>query len=112
MIKTAKDHAAKENFELRQQLDKHNYQYYVLDHPLVSDAEYDRLFRRLVELEQEHPELAAPDSPTQKVGAPPLDKFTTVQHTLPMLSLNNAMAQEELQEFEERIHRFLKLSDG
>jgi len=112
MAKTSKDRAANEILELRQQLDQHNYQYYVLDDPLVSDAEYDRLFRRLVELEQEHPELAAPDSPTQKVGAPPLDKFTTVQHTLPMLSLNNAMAQEELQEFAERIHRFLKLSNG
>ncbi len=112
MAKTSKDNAAKEILELRQQIDKHNYQYYVLDDPLVSDAEYDRLFRRLVELEKEHPELALPDSPTQKVGAPPLEKFATVRHTLPMLSLNNAMALEELQEFEGRIQRFLRLSDA
>jgi DNA ligase (NAD+) len=112
MAKTSKDGAAQEIVDLRQQLNRHNYQYHVLDDPLVSDAEYDRLFRRLVELETEHPELATPDSPTQKVGAPPLEKFTTVAHTLPMLSLNNAMAQEELKEFEERIQRFLKSSDA
>ncbi|MGH7888889.1 MAG: NAD-dependent DNA ligase LigA, partial [Candidatus Binatia bacterium] len=111
MATTSRERAAKEIIELRQQLDKHNYQYYVLDEPLVSDADYDRLFRRLAQLEQEHPELATLDSPTQKVGAPPLEKFTTVRHSLPMLSLNNAMAQEELQEFEERLQRFLKLSD-
>jgi DNA ligase (NAD+) len=111
MASNPKDSAAKEVLELRRELDKHNYQYYVLDDPLISDAEYDRLFRRLVELEAEHPELAAADSPTRKVGAPPLEKFTTVAHTLPMLSLNNAMAEDELQEFEGRIQRFLKLSD-
>ena len=111
MVSTSQDSAAKEVLELRRELDKHNYQYYVLDDPLISDAEYDRLFRRLVELEAEHPELSAADSPTQKVGAPPLEKFTTVAHTLPMLSLNNAMAEDELQEFEGRIQRFLKLSD-
>jgi DNA ligase (NAD+) len=112
MAKPSKESAAKEIFELRQQLDKHNYQYYVLDEPLVSDAEYDRLFRRLVELEQQYPELAAPDSPTQKVGAPPLEKFPTVQHSLPMLSLNNAMDEDELREFEARIERFLKRADA
>ena len=71
MAKTSKDSAAKEILDLRRQLDQHNYQYHVLDDPLVSDAEYDRLFRRLVELEKELPELASADSPTQKVGAPP-----------------------------------------
>ena len=75
MAKTAPPAAEREISQLREQLDKHNYQYYVLDDPLISDADYDRLFRRLVELEQEHPELATPDSPTQKVGAPPLEKF-------------------------------------
>jgi DNA ligase (NAD+) len=99
---------AQELTELRRQIERHNYQYHVLDDPLVSDAEYDRLFRRLLELEKAHPELATPDSPTQKVGAPPLGKFRTVQHTLPMLSLNNANDQAELAEFEERIRRFLK----
>jgi DNA ligase (NAD+) len=94
--------------QLRQEVARHNYRYHVLDDPVISDAEYDQLFRRLLDLEKEHPELATPDSPTQKVGAPPLDKFRTVQHTLPMLSLNNANDEEELKEFEERIQRFLK----
>lgn len=101
----------KELSKLRQEIARHNHQYHVLDDPLVSDAEYDELFRRLLQLEKEHPELATPDSPTQKVGAPPLDRFRTVQHTLPMLSLNNANDQEELVEFEERIQRFLKHAD-
>jgi len=111
MANTIHDRAAKEIAELRLEIEKHNYQYHVLDNPLVSDAEYDRLFRRLVELEKEFPDLTTPDSPSLKVGAPPLEKFTTVQHTLPMLSLNNAMDGEELREFEERIQRFLKHSD-
>jgi DNA ligase (NAD+) len=100
--------AQRELSQLRQEIARHNYQYHVLDDPVISDAEYDQLFRRLLQLEQEHPDLATPDSPTQKVGAPPLDKFRTVQHTLPMLSLNNANDEDELKEFEERIQRFLK----
>jgi DNA ligase (NAD+) len=102
----------KELIELRQQVERHNYQYHVLDDPLISDAEYDRLFRRLLQLEKDHPQLTTPDSPTQKVGAPPLDRFTTVRHTLPMLSLSNANDEEELAEFEERIQRFLKHKDA
>jgi DNA ligase (NAD+) len=97
-----------EILRLRQEVEKHNYYYYVLDNPLISDAEYDRLFRRLVELEREHPELASPDSPTQKVGAPPLEKFGAVRHTVPMLSLNNANNREEMEEFTERIQRFIR----
>jgi DNA ligase (NAD+) len=104
--------AAEEILRLRRAIEKHNYQYHVLDDPLISDAEYDRLFRRLLELEKKHPELVTPDSPTQKVGAPPLERFSTVQHSLPMLSLNNAMAPEELVEFEERIQRFLKHNES
>ncbi|HVH91941.1 MAG TPA: NAD-dependent DNA ligase LigA, partial [Candidatus Acidoferrum sp.] len=103
--------AEKEILELRQQIEKHNFQYHVLDEPLISDADYDRLFRRLVDLEKAHPELSSPESPTQKVGAPPLDKFTTVEHTLPMLSLNNATDAEEMAEFEARIQRFLRSSE-
>jgi DNA ligase (NAD+) len=108
MAKTSRDRAENDILELRREIDKHNYQYHVLDNPLISDAEYDRLFSRLVALEKEHPELATPDSPTQKVGAPPLEKFSAVQHTMAMLSLNNASGPEELEEFEERIQRFLK----
>jgi DNA ligase (NAD+) len=104
--------AADEILRLRRAIEKHNYQYHVLDDPLISDAEYDRLFRRLLELEKNHPELVTPDSPTQKVGAPPLERFSTVQHSLPMLSLNNAMDPQELVEFEERIQRFLKHNES
>jgi DNA ligase (NAD+) len=111
MAQTSRDRVAKEILELRREIAQHNHEYHVLDNPLISDAEYDRLFNRLVELEKTHPELATPDSPTQKVGAPPLEKFSTVQHTLPMLSLNNATDEEELREFEERIQRFLRHSD-
>jgi len=104
--------AADEILRLRRSIEKHNYQYHVLDDPLISDAEYDRLFRRLLELEKNHPELVTPDSPTQKVGAPPLERFSTVQHSLPMLSLNNAMDPQELVEFEERMQRFLKHNES
>ena len=93
---------------LRQELAFHNYRYYVLDDPTISDAEYDTLFRRLVELETQHPELQDPYSPTQKVGAPPLAEFAQVRHSLPMLSLANVLSREEMQEFQERIQRFLK----
>jgi DNA ligase (NAD+) len=98
----------REIVDLRREIEKHNYQYHVLDNPQISDAEYDRLFRRLVELEQEYPDLALADSPTRKVGAAPLTSFKTVQHTLPMLSLSNATDREEMEEFQERIQRFLK----
>lgn len=108
MAHATRDHAQMEIADLRRQIEEHNHRYYVLDDPLISDAEYDQLFRRLLELERDYPDLAAPDSPTQKIGAAPLDKFSTVQHTLPMLSLNNAKDAEELHEFEERIQRFLK----
>ena len=96
---------------LRRELTLHNYRYYVLDDPLISDAEYDRLFRRLVELETQHPELRDPHSPTQRVGAPPLTQFAPVRHSLPMLSLANVTSREEMQEFHARIQRFLKSSE-
>ena len=112
MPKILRDRGEKEILELRREVEKHNFHYHVLDDPLISDAEYDRLFGRLLELEKQHPELVTPDSPTQKVGAPPLEKFSTVQHTLPMLSLNNAADPQELEEFEERIQRFLKHRDS
>ncbi len=93
---------------LRQELEFHNHRYYVLDDPTISDADYDTLFRRLVELETRHPELRDPHSPTQKVGAPPLTEFAQVRHSIPMLSLANVLSREEMQEFQARIHRFLK----
>ena len=106
------DSIVQQALDLRRQIEEHNHRYYVLDDPLISDAEYDELFRRLVALEREHPELASPDSPTQKVGAPPLEKFSTVEHTVPMLSLANAKDADELREFEDRIQRFLKRSEA
>jgi DNA ligase (NAD+) len=111
MAKNLESAAENEIIALRQQLEKHNYQYHVLDDPLISDAEYDRLFQRLIELEAAHPQFAAPDSPTKKIGAPPLDKFRTVRHTLPMLSLSNANDQNDFAEFEERIVRFLRSTE-
>jgi DNA ligase (NAD+) len=93
---------------LRREIDYHNYRYYVLDDPVISDAGYDALFRRLVQLEDTHPELRSPTSPTQRVGAPPAERFETVRHTLPMLSLNNAMAESELHEFDRRVQRALE----
>lgn len=102
------NHVKTEVARLRQELTQHNYRYYVLDDPIVSDAEYDRLFRQLVDLETRYPELHDPLSPTQRVGAPPLTEFTQVRHSIPMLSLGNVMSREEMQEFQERIQRFLK----
>lgn len=95
--------------ELRDGVSYHNYRYYVLDSPVISDAEYDRLMRQLVELEQQYPEMITPDSPTQRIGAAPLEKFETVRHSIPMLSLENAFADNEIKEFDERIKRFLRL---
>ncbi len=94
--------------ELRSQLHYHNYRYYVLDDPEISDAQYDRLLRELEELESGHPEWITPDSPTQRVGAQPADKFQSVAHSLPMLSLENGFSFEEVREFDRRIKRFLK----
>src|SRR5579875_1633648 len=101
----------KEAERLREQLDRHNYLYYVLDQPEISDAEYDKLLRRLEALEAAHPELRTPDSPTQRVGAAPSEKFGTVVHRRAMLSLANAMDAEEMAEFDARIKRFLKSNE-
>jgi len=94
--------------ELRTELELHNRQYYVLDQPLVSDAEYDRLFRELQQLESAHPELASPDSPTQRVGAAPLPQFEQLTHRIPMLSLGNAFSEEEVMAFDKRVCEGLK----
>jgi DNA ligase (NAD+) len=93
--------------ELRKDIRYHNYRYYVLDSPVVSDAEYDRLMRELQELEAAHPELITPDSPTQRVGAEPLDRFEKVRHPKPMLSLSDAFDEEELRAWLERISKLL-----
>jgi DNA ligase (NAD+) len=93
--------------KLRADLERHNYQYYVLDRPLISDAEYDRLFRRLQQLEGDHPELADAESPTQRIGGSPLPEFRQVTHRTPMLSLNNAFSEEEVTAFDRRVREGL-----
>ncbi len=93
--------------KLREAIRYHNYRYYILNEPEVSDAEYDRLMRELEQLERSHPELITLDSPTQRVGAKPLDEFETVEHTIPMLSLSNALKEDEVREFDKRVKRFL-----
>ena len=103
-----KEKAIKRVIELRETLNRHNYLYYVLDEPEISDAEYDRLMRELMTLEAEYPELVVPDSPTQRIGAPPLEKFETTTHTIPMLSLENAFSEKEVLAFDQRVRRFLK----
>ncbi len=94
--------------ELRRLLNEYGYQYYVLDKPSVPDAEYDRLFRELVQLESEHPELKTPDSPTQRVGGVALKLFPPIKHVISMLSLENCFNDEELLAFDKRIHERLK----
>lgn len=96
--------------ELRESINYHNYRYYILDQPEISDSEYDLLMRELVDLETNYPQFTTPDSPTQRVGAPPLEKFETVTHSIPMLSLENAFNEEEAREFDERVKRYLKVT--
>ncbi len=93
--------------ELRRTLAYHNHRYYVLDDPEIPDAEYDRLMRELQDLEARHPELVTPDSPTQRVGAAPLEAFGEVSHLLPMLSLSNAFDEQEVRDFDRRVRERL-----
>lgn len=92
---------------LREQIDYHNYRYYVLDNPEIPDAEYDKLFRELQQLERDYPDLITPDSPTQRVGAAPLEAFGEVKHVVPMLSLDNAFSEEEVRAFDRRVREGL-----
>ena len=96
----------KEIEKLTDDINYHNYRYYVLDAPLIADEEYDRLFRRLNDLEEKY-EYVLPDSPTRRVGAAPLDKFEKVKHSEAMLSLDNAFSYEEVRDFDKRIRRLL-----
>jgi DNA ligase (NAD+) len=93
--------------ELREIINHHNYRYYVLDSPEISDAEYDELMRELRQLEAEHPELVTPDSPTQRIGAPPVEAFGVVEHPQPLLSLANAFSYEELAAWHKRVSNLL-----
>jgi len=94
---------------LRQEIERHNYLYYVLEQPEIGDSDWDRLFRELVEIEAVHPELRTPDSPTQRVGVPPMEGFAQHRHATPMLSLDNAFEESELRAFDERVRKGLEV---
>src|SRR5579871_3205062 len=89
---------------LREKIRHHEYQYFVLDHPEISDQDFDKLTKQLKDLEAEHPELITPDSPTQRVGGKPREGFVKVRHSSPMLSLDNTYSEEELRAWERRVH--------
>ena len=91
--------------ELRRQVNFHNYRYHVLDDPVISDAEYDRLLIELRQIETDHPEWITPDSPTQRAGAAPLDRFNKISHPAPILSLANSFSEEDVRAWFERIRK-------
>ncbi|HMO35748.1 MAG TPA: NAD-dependent DNA ligase LigA, partial [Gemmatales bacterium] len=93
---------------LRQEIQKHDRLYYLEAAPVISDREYDQLMHRLLQLEKQHPELVTPDSPSQRVGGAPLQGFSQVRHTVPMLSIENTYNPEELREFDARVRKLLK----
>ena len=97
------EQAIREVKKLRKIISQHNYQYYVLDDPEISDAEYDRLLKKLIEIEKDFPNLITSNSPTQRVGATPLPEFKEVEHVVPMLSLANAFDKDKMARFYERI---------
>src|SRR5882762_8024270 len=96
---------------LREKIRHHEHRYYVLDNPEISDAEFDKLLNRLKKIEAEHPELVTPQSPTQRVGGKPREGFVKVAHSSPMLSLDNAYSEEELREWERRVHELSGRTD-
>src|SRR5258708_18803844 len=96
---------------VREQIRHHEYRYYVLDDPEISDAEFDRLMNELRKLEAEHPDLVTPDSPTQRVGGKPREGFVKVPHSIPMLSLDNAYSEEELRNWERRVRELSGRND-
>ena len=97
--------------DLKKQIHYHNKLYYIDNHPEISDQEYDQLFKELVELEQQYPELQTPDSPTQRVGAPPVDSFEQVAHSVPMLSLDNTYNADDILAFDKRVRELLPNQD-
>jgi DNA ligase (NAD+) len=97
--------------KLREEINEHNYYYYILDQPVISDSQYDQKFRELQQLEKQYPELLSPDSPTQRVGALPLKAFAEVRHDVPMLSLDNGFNREEVIAFDKRVRERLETMD-
>lgn len=104
-MKLSPEEARRRIEQLREEIEQHNYNYFVLNQPTVSDAEYDRLLRELHQLEEQFPQFQSPTSPTQRVGAPPQTEFRTVQHSIPMLSLANAFSDDEVREFDARVKK-------
>lgn len=96
---------------LREKIDEHNYHYYIENSPIISDSEYDKLFRELQDLENQHPEFITPESPTQRVGIIPQTEFAEAKHLIPMLSLDNAFSDEEVEQFDRRVHQRLERSE-
>jgi len=100
---------AKDRIEyLSRELHQHNHRYFVLDEPVISDAEYDHLMKELIGLEEAWPQFLRPDSPSARVGSAPLDKFDTVAHSVPMMSLDKGFSEEDLISFDQRVRKFLK----
>src|SRR6202162_927703 len=106
MVSSAKD-LEKKIEALREKIRHHEYLYYVVDNPEISDAEFDKLMQQLKELEADHPELITADSPTQRVGGKPREGFVKVPHSSPMLSLDNTYNEDELREFDRRVRDLL-----
>ena len=96
-----------EALKLQKELTEHSYQYHVMDDPVISDLEYDRMLKRLIQIEEQYPELSFPDSPTKRVGAPPLDSFDQARHSVPMLSLDNAFDDQDVLDFHKRVVKLL-----
>ena len=94
---------------LTDEINYHNYRYYVLEDPVISDFEFDKLLKELSALEEKYPEYARPDSPTKRVGGKPIDKFSQIIHRIPMLSLDNTYSKEDVVEFDRKVKRFLNL---
>ncbi|MGH2757028.1 MAG: DNA ligase LigA-related protein, partial [Actinomycetota bacterium] len=112
MAKATKAQAKTRAKELREAIDYHSYRYHVLDDPEIADAEYDALVGELMDIETEFPDLITPDSPTQRVGAPPSDLFAPVTHRSPMMSLDNCFSLEELQAWGGRVERGVGKAGG
>ena len=108
---SAADRPRQRAAELRRELNHHNYRYYVLDEPVISDAQYDKLLRELQDIEAKHPELITPDSPTQRVGAAPSEEFGEIRHAIPMTSMDNAFTDEEVVDWDQRVRKSLEV-DG
>ncbi|MCL6641866.1 MAG: NAD-dependent DNA ligase LigA [Candidatus Bipolaricaulota bacterium] len=110
-MKLSPEEARRRIEELREEIEQHNYNYFVLNQPTISDAEYDQLLRELQKLEEQFPQFKSPTSPTQRVGAPPQTEFKTVRHSIPMLSLANAFSEEEVQEFDARVQKLAERTE-